>query len=107
MIFGAVMLAAIVSSMLPDFYVLMVRSDDIIPNKGILGNKYFKYALCGVISATVVISMSLLGLDVLVSKGLTIMGYVAMPLIMIPVCIYWPLHWRKEDRAKKQAEEAA
>ena len=105
-IYSAVMLFALVSSLLPNLFILSTRFDRIIPNKGIFANHKTKYFIMGLTFSIIATISALTGLQNLLNVGLGFLSYVGMPLIAIPAVLIWPIIHYRRDKAAKLAAQA-
>jgi uncharacterized membrane protein YkvI len=97
-VYVIVMLSALISSMVPNLFILTTRLDQSIPSTGILANHKVKFFILGCVWAGIAIAFSLLGLQTVLIWGLGILAWVGMPLIVIPLVFIWPFIHRKRDR---------
>ena len=111
-----IMILAIISSVVPGAFMVASRWQTVIPSVGILkakteeksGNR--KCMLVAIIYVIVCSVISLAGVSNVLNYGLTIVGYIGMPLVIIPICFIWPfkLHkMRKERRVAGLPETTA
>lgn len=76
------------------------RTMQFYPNTGVFkGNKRLKTFLTGIAYFALSILISMLGLRTIVGTGYTLLGYLAIPLIAVPVCIVAPWRRRRQARA--------
>ncbi len=102
-VYYIIMLMAIVSSMIPGAYMVATRWEKTMPSKGFFQTTDRKIMLIAVIYMIICTTISLAGASNIASTGLTIVGYVGMPVVVIPVCFIWPVILYK--RRKKAREE--
>ncbi|MFV0412822.1 MAG: hypothetical protein ACK5L3_06050 [Oscillospiraceae bacterium] len=84
-------------------HAVVSRTMGLYPNKGIFkGNTRLKTILTGIIYFAISILISFLGLRTIVGKGYSLLGYVAIPLIAVPICIVMPLKGLRASKKKKE-----
>ncbi len=96
-VYSVTMFLALLSSGAPQLHAVVSRIRPIFPKKGVLGNSYVSGAVIGVIYFACCIFISRVGLQTIISKGYSMLGYLAIPLIVIPVCILMPLRGCKKS----------
>lgn len=94
------MFFGLVSSGAPQLHAVAARLKPIYPNKGIFKNDKWRNLVTGLIYFLICILISQFGLRAIISEGYTMLGYLAIPLLVIPICILMPLRWRKERKQK-------
>ena len=82
------------------------RVKKLYPSKGILRSDLAKNALTGVVYFALCIAISFLGLRTIISKGYSMLGYLAIPLIVIPLCILMPIRYYKHRHMEKGETES-
>lgn len=101
------MLFAIVSSTIPATYMISSRYQSIIPDipsaktadgKNVLAASLFM-AICTLVGA--------FGLTTLANTGLTIVSYIGMPLVVIPLFFIWPQRTKKFRKDERNAMQSA
>ena len=103
-VYSVTMFLALLSSGAPQLHAVVSRIRPLLPQKGTLGNSYVSGALIGVVYFACCIVISRVGLQAIISKGYSMLGYLAIPLIVIPVCVLVPLRGRKGKNARPEAE---
>ena len=113
-VYYIIMLLAIISSVVPGAFMVSSRWEKMIPIKDKslsekqVTKKRNKYGiLIAAVYIVVCSAIALLGLDTVFNKGLTIVGYIGMPVVIIPICFVWPFLLHKRRKAKRLAAEAA
>ena len=89
-VYNIVMLLGLVSSGAPQLNAVTYRVMNLYPKKGLF-NKPINCNICtAVIYMGTCIAISTFGLRAIISNGYSMLGYLAMPLIVIPLCILLP-----------------
>lgn len=89
--YNVLMIFALVSSGAPSLFVFSNRFKKVIPAVGALKNERVVNIILGIIFEILCIGISLFGLTTIVSQFLQYLGYIAMPLGIIPLLIIWPI----------------
>ena len=100
------MFLALLSSGAPQLHAVAYRVKKLYPSKGILRSDLAKNALTGVVYFALCIAISFLGLRTIISKGYSMLGYLAIPLIVIPLCILMPIRYYKHRHMEKGETES-
>lgn len=96
-VYYVIMLLAIISSVVPGAYMISSRWQTLLPNRGFFEcssrekSDNRKNMLVAVIYIVVCSAISLLGLDTVLNVGLTLIGYIGIPLVVIPLVFIWPV----------------
>ncbi len=93
-IYVVTMILALISSGVPQLHAVASRLEKIYPRKW--KSKLRKNALSGVLYFAVCIVVSFLGLEKIINYGYSFLGYAAIPLLAVPICILWPVIWKKK-----------
>lgn len=96
LVYVITMILALISSGVPQLHAVASRLDKIYPQKW--KSKIRKNALSGVFYFAVCIVVSFLGLQTIINYGYSFLGYAAIPLLAVPICIIWPIRWKKEKK---------
>ena len=101
-VYSVTMFIALVSSGAPQLHAVAARILTIYPKKksGIFKNDFRKNLFTGVIYFAICLAISTLGLRTIINKGYAMLGSLAIPLIIIPICIIMPLRWRRQEIEK-------
>ncbi|WRS28712.1 hypothetical protein U6B65_06145 [Oscillospiraceae bacterium MB08-C2-2] len=82
------------------------RTMQFYPNTGILrDNVKLKTFLTGIVYFAISILISMLGLRTIVGTGYSLLGYLAIPLIAVPVCIVAPLRRMRQKAQDWKAKD--
>ena len=95
-VYTVVMLLALVSSGVPQLHAVASRLRAVYPAR--IKSPIVKNTISGIIYFTACILISFLGLSNIVSTGYSILGYAAIPLLAIPICIVWPAIWHRRKK---------
>lgn len=90
------MFLGLVSSGAPQLHAVASRMKPYYPDKGIFKKEKARNLLTGLVYFAICIAISQLGLRTIISQGYTMLGYLAIPLLVIPICILMPLRWRRK-----------
>lgn len=93
------MFLALLSSGAPQLHAVAARVEGLYPQKGMLKNRAWRNLVTGILYFGCCIAISQLGLRTIISQGYSLLGYLAIPLIAIPICIIMPI------RAKREGEQ--
>ena len=55
--------------------------------------------MTGLIYFIICILISQLGLRTIIGEGYTLLGYLAIPLLVVPICILMPIRWKRKREA--------
>lgn len=95
MVYMLTMFVALMDS--SQLYAVASRTMQFYPNTGIFyENTRLKTFLTGIVYFAISILISMFGLRAIVSRGYSMLGYIAIPLIAFPVCFLIPLRDRKK-----------
>lgn len=86
-----IMLFGLVSSGVPQLHAVASRVIKLYPSNSPMNNKLLKNLSTSIIYMTLCIIISFLGLRVIIGRGYSLLGQLAIPLIIIPVCIILPI----------------
>ena len=96
-VYNIVMLLGLASSGAPQLNAVAYRVVHLYPNRGIFQKTINRNICTAVIYMTTCILISSLGLRTIIGKGYSLLGYLAIPLIVIPLCVILPLRvYRKK-----------
>lgn len=93
-LYYVLMFFALISSGAPQLHTVASRFVQLYPARGFLKSKVVRNAVTAVIYFAVCIGISTFGIIAIVSKGFSLLGYLALPLIVIPVCIITPIRFK-------------
>ena len=101
------MFLALLSSGAPQLHAVAYRVKRIYPKS--IKSDQVKNLLTGIVYFVLCIAISFLGLRTIISKGYSLLGYIAIPLLVIPIVIIMPIRYAKQKRAAalKENKEAA
>jgi uncharacterized membrane protein YkvI len=91
LLYSIIMLFGLVSSGIPQLHAVTSRVIKLYPSNTFMNNKPLKNFFTSVVYMTLCILISFLGLRVIIGRGYSLLGQLAIPLIGIPVCIILPL----------------
>lgn len=100
------MFFGLVSSGAPQLHAVASRMKPYYPKNRFFKNEKTQHLVTGIIYFAICIAISQFGLRTIISQGYSLLGYLAMPLLIIPICVLMPLRWRKE-RKKQTVREAS
>lgn len=95
MVYSVTMFFALLSSGAPQLHAVASRVRVIYPKAGFLSRNTNRNLLTGIIYFACCILISRFGLRAIISKGYTMLGYLAIPLIVLPICILMPIRYYK------------
>lgn len=95
MVYSVTMFFALLSSGAPQLHAVASRVRAVYPKTGILSGNTNRNLVTGVIYFTCCILISRFGLRAIISKGYAMLGYLAIPLIVLPICVLMPLRYYK------------
>lgn len=96
-VYNIVMLLGLASSGAPQLNAVAYRVVNLYPNKGIFQKTTNRNVCTAVIYMTICILVSSLGLRTIIGKGYSLLGFLSIPLIVIPLCVILPLRvYRKK-----------
>ena len=104
-VYYIVMLLAIISSVIPATYMISSRWQNLVPDIGPIKTDDRKNVFVAAIFIAICTAISLLGLTNIVNIGLSMLAYVGMPLVVIPICVIWPILLHKEKKKQRMQEE--
>ena len=99
-VYYATMIFAIVSSLIPNMFMITSRVEKWLPTT-ISGRN--RMLICGALFGAVILGLAMFGVEKLMGVGYTAMSWAGVPLVLIPMCIIWPIKHYREDKAKKAA----
>lgn len=106
MVYYIVMLLAIISSVIPATYMISSRWQNLVPSFGPIKTDDRKNVFVAAIFIAICTAISLLGLTNIVNVGLSMLAYVGMPLVVIPICVIWPIILHKEKKKQRILERS-
>lgn len=96
-VYYVLMFFALISSGSPQLHTIASRFVHLYPDKSVFRSTVARNAVTAVIYFAVCIGISTFGIIAIVSKGFSLLGYLGLPLIVIPVCVITPIRfWRKK-----------
>ncbi len=101
MVYNIVMLFGLASSGVPQLNAVTYRVIGFYPNTGAFKNPVCRNICTSIIYMTICILVATLGLQTIISKGYSILGYLAIPLIVIPICIIMPIRMHREKARQR------
>ena len=93
------MFLGLISSGAPQLHAVASRIRPLYPNKGIFKNDKWRNLVTGLIYFIICILISQLGLRTIIGEGYTLLGYLAIPLLVVPICILMPIRWKRKREA--------
>lgn len=90
-VYNIVMLLGLASSGAPQLNAVAYRVVNLYPNKGIFRKRIVRNFCTAVIYMSVCIFISSFGLRTIIGAGYSALGYLSVPLIVIPLCFLLPL----------------
>ena len=106
-VYYIIMILAIISSLVPGAYMVSSRMQVAMKTTKFLKNDDRKNMTAATIYMIIATVISLAGLTNVVTIGLNGISYVGMPLVVIPICIIWPIILYKKKKKAKEAEALA
>ncbi len=94
------MFLALLSSGAPQLHAVAARVVGLYPDKGFFKNRTMRNLTTGILYFALCILISFLGLRTIISKGYGMLGSLALPLIVIPVCVVMPLRYRRAGQSR-------
>lgn len=101
-VYMVTMLLALTSSGAPQLHAVASRVIGLYPNKGIWKTDLGRNITTGIIYFSICTALSLLGLNTIISQGYSMLGFLAIPLIALPVCIIVPILEAKKSKNIKE-----
>ncbi|SBV91087.1 membrane hypothetical protein [uncultured Eubacteriales bacterium] len=101
------MFLALLSSGAPQLHAVAARVVKLYPDKGLFRSTTMRNLTTGVLYFALCIAISILGLRTIISKGYGILGSLALPLIVIPICVVMPLRYRRALQDKDISYQSA
>jgi len=95
------MFFALLSSGAPQLNAVAYRINKLYPDKEIFRSPLLRNLITGVIYFLLCILISTVGLRAIIGKGYATLGFLAIPLIVIPLVVIMPLRYRKEKSLVK------
>lgn len=99
-VYSIVMIMALISSGVPQLHAVASRIRGLYPAN--IKSDTARNAISGVIYFAACIFISYAGLTNIVSIGYRILGYLAIPLLAVPICIIWPIIWHRNKQNEKE-----
>lgn len=90
------MFFALLSSGAPQLNAVAYRINKLYPDKEIFKSPILRNLITGIIYFLLCIVISTVGLRTIIGKGYATLGFLAIPLIVIPLVIVMPLRYRRE-----------
>lgn len=90
------MFFGLISSGAPQLHAVATRMKPYYPDHKVFKIEKVQHLITGVIYFAICIAISQLGLRTIISNGYSMLGYLAMPLLIIPICVLMPLRWRRQ-----------
>lgn len=97
MVYNIVMLFGLASSGVPQLNAVAYRVINFYPNTGIFKKNVCRNICTSILYMIICIMIATCGLQTIISKGYSILGYLAIPLIVIPICIFMPIRLYREN----------
>ncbi len=98
-VYHIVMLFGLASSGAPQLNAVVYRADQLYPRKGIWKKSIYRNLCTAVIYMSICIVISFLGLRTIIGAGYSMLGYLAIPLIVFPLCILLPIRLYKGKKS--------
>ena len=95
------MFFALLSSGAPQLNAVAYRINKLYPDKEIFRSPLLRNLITGVIYFLLCILISTVGLRAIIGKGYATLGFLAIPLIVIPLVVIMPLRYRREKSLVK------
>ena len=90
-VYNIVMLFGLASSGAPQLNAVTYRVINCYPSKGIFKNSINKNICTAIVYMLICILIATLGLQTIIGKGYSVLGYLAIPLIVVPLCVCLPI----------------
>jgi uncharacterized membrane protein YkvI len=100
-LYSVVMLFGLVSSGVPQLHAVTSRALKLYPPNSLMNSKLLKNLFTSIIYMALCILISFLGLRVIIGRGYGLLGQMAIPLIIIPVCIILPLRIHQKTKGSR------
>lgn len=100
------MLLAIVSSTIPATYMISSRYQSALKFIPALKTDNSRNIVAAILFMVICTLIGALGLTNLANTGLTIVSYIGMPLVVIPLFFIWPQRTRKFRQAEREQAAA-
>lgn len=101
------MILGLVSSAVPMTLSMVARFDRFYPQKSIWANSKVRAVFTGIIFWAVAYAISSLGVKTIVEKLFSLLGYLSLPLVLIPCCIIHPVKWIIEWSKNRNSNSSA
>jgi uncharacterized membrane protein YkvI len=98
-LYSVIMLFGLVSSGVPQLHAVTSRALKLYPPNSLMKGKLLKNLFTSIVYMALCILISFLGLRVIIGRGYSLLGQLAIPLIVIPVCIILPLRIHRGIRS--------
>ncbi len=90
-VYSIVMLFGLASSGVPQLNAVVYRADNLYPRKSIFQKSVYRNLCTSIIYMVTCITISSLGLRTIIGSGYSMLGYLALPLLVIPLCVILPI----------------
>ena len=90
-VYMVTMFLALLSSGAPQLHAVAYRVRGLYPKRGVFADARVCNLTTGILYFALCIAISSFGLRAIISKGYSMLGYLAIPLIVIPICVNVPL----------------
>ena len=100
-VYMVTMFPALLSSGAPQLHAVAYRVKGLYPKRGVFADARVCNLTTGILYFALCIAISSFGLRAIISKGYSMLGYLAIPLIVLPICVIIPL--RRSLREREQA----
>ena len=100
-VYMVTMFLALLSSGAPQLHAVAYRVKGLYPKRGVFADARVCNLTTGILYFALCIAISSFGLRAIISKGYSMLGYLAIPLIVLPICVITPL--RRSLREREQA----
>lgn len=104
-VYYIVMLFAIISSLIPNMYMISTRFIKWTCNEEDSKKRKGHLLLFCVLFAALCTGISSFGLLDILNYGYSFLSYAGIPLIVIPMCIVWPIKWHRERKLQSKKGE--
>ena len=107
-VYMVTMFLALLSSGAPQLHAVAYRVKGLYPKRGVFADARVCNLTTGILYFALCIAISSFGLRAIISKGYSMLGYLAIPLIVLPICVIVPLRrcLRERGQAGLQREAA-
>ena len=104
-VYSVTMFLALLSSGAPQLHAVVSRVRPLFPKTGALSDGVVSGSVIGIVYFACCIFISRVGLQTIIGKGYSMLGYLAIPLIVIPVCVLIPLRTRREKDGTAESKQ--